>query len=440
MKIFLGLALLIFASIVHAEWLSICPQVQLPLEKDYSEGYLAHIVTSQEHVKVLRLTRKPMQEVGCYQKKLSISRESVAWGGFALGMTDHIQTVALQGVWRVNMFNVSEIILKKGSSPEALSINSPPQENISSDNISKSQRSAWFWSSKVWLETPERIFAAQKNYELKRIYITVPVSNNDVVNVEELKHFLKSAHIKKLQVWAVFGDPRAIFDSESVRFTSMAAAYAIFNEGNQDTERLDGLQLDIEPYLIPGYLYAKSEMMEKYANIVNAVRQNSPHLALDIVLPFWFDINAMLELANLDNIENSITSITVMDYRTEPDQIKYFAKKFLAWGEIHHKIINIALESGIMPKEENNQYQLADTGELNEFDMAGIRTMLLLKQPIKKTASVESVFKLIHSQSVDGTSVSFYGHRDMLMQLVPMLEKEFSLWGSFNGMSLHGLD
>ena len=418
----------------NAEWLSLCQQAQSAVKGD---GYLAHIITPQENAKILHLTKERNVDATCLSHEVPIAIENVSWSGFSPGLSDQAEKISLLGALRENTFRVSEIIIDtQENTPVKATVKAPP---ITQFKKRSTTRSAWFWLPRAWLASPERIFDKQKMFKLDRIYITVPTQDNTIAHIDELKIFIKNAHKKKLQVWAVAGDPQAILDSARGNYLSMAAAYGQYNDDAMQTERLDGLQLDIEPYLIPGYQYAKPEMMEKYAEVVNMTHQAAPTLALDIVLPFWFNVDDSVMANALDDISESISSLTIMDYRTDVEQIKRFANKFLAWGERHQKSVHIALESLALKNGEIRHYQRADSGELVGINLGEMRVLLLLKEPLSKQNEV-LVYQYSHTQLVEGSNTSFYGEQNKLMQLLPQLENEFERTPSFSGMSLHGLD
>ena len=425
-----------------AEWLSIC---QRPIaQKADSNEYLAFILTPQGNSKVSSLTNQPKADEDCLQHEVPIPLENVVWAGFALGLDDKDEHIALLGALQETRFKVSEIILQDQENALAKTTVQAPRLPDLVRTKKRVVRSAWFWSPAVWLTTPEHIFNTQKQYKLNRIYISIPIEKDTISHLPELKAFIKSAHKKNLQVWAVMGDPHAILDSERENYLSKTAVYGQFNDEAKEAERLDGLQLDIEPYLLPGYRYAVADMMEKYADVINIVHQGAPALLIDVVLPFWFNLDDPIMANALGQISDSISSLTVMDYRTDTEQIRTFARKFFNWGDLHQKSVHIALESLIMQNEEMRIYQRSDKGELVEVDFGEkygdeVRLLLLLKQPLNQQNRLLT-FQYSHSQTVDGINTSFYGHQDKLIQLLPQLENEFKHSPSFAGISLHGLD
>jgi len=420
----------------NGAWLSMCANLPLSVLNNRGEGYLAHVFDAEERVTLLQVAATQPENSGCEVRELPVSVDEVVWAGFVKPSIGKARQIGLQGRKLDGRFAVSEIIETDDSGVVAPAV--PVSKLRPSGNILRfsSLRASWFWSSAFWLDTPQRIFDGQTRLALNRIYITVPVSEGRVQHAEQLRQFLQIAHQRGLQVWAVLGDPQAVLERERQGFLTLVSAYQVFNaDGGQ--QRLDGLQLDIEPYILPGYQMNPAVWLQKQAKIVNAVHHTAPSLALDMVLPFWFEPLHGDGAALLSGVEASIASITVMNYRTDPEQIREFAEKFLAWGERRQKAVYIALESLPLPEEDRRTYRQAESGELWRFDFKAAPVLLLLQQQAPNLPG-EKAYRFSYSRKIDGSSTSFFQKPSVLIELLPTLEKQFGAWSSFAGIALHG--
>jgi len=438
-----GLSLFVLLMIASCQsrgnWLSLCQDFPSTVIRDRNENYLAHIFEANERIALLQLAAVRPDNPACESREVSVGHDKIAWAGFANRALGKPGQIALQGRERDRRFVVSEIIVNDHaemlSAPTGVAVKPQPKANVSRFSP---RRAAWFWSPTLWQDSPQLIFDNQSALALKRIYITVPVANGRVQHSGELLKFLENAHLRDLQVWAALGDPQAVLETEKQRFLTMVTAYQAFNNGSPRWQRLDGLQLDIEPYLLPGYQLNPAVWLQKQAKIVNWMHQAAPTLAIDMVLPFWFEPLNGSGSELLATVEESIVSITVMNYRTDPEQISAFAEKFLAWGVQRHKAVYIALESLSMPVEEQRTYTQAISGELWRIDFKAASVLLLLQQA--ETLPGEMGYRFSHSRKIDGSNTSFFRHSDALMSLLPSLENQFSSWTSFAGLALHGHD
>jgi hypothetical protein len=431
------LALIAFTqSTAHADWLSLCHNQLAASIEHKNASRLAYYFAPDESASLLQLTKTPA-DAECQQLELNVNAQDVMWAGFASNVSDEAATLALQGLMRNERFVVSEIIPPESTPSSSVEITKKPTElKRSSKKVTKS---AWFWSPALWMETPDKIFNAKQKFALNRIYITVPTNNAEVKHATELRKFIAKAHMQNLQVWAVLGDKSAVTNAGAASFLNASAAYGAFNEGNQPLEKLEGLQLDIEPYLISGYAQDPAAWLLKYSDVVNNIHLSAPNLPIDIVLPFWFDPETPLIASMLDDVADSIDRITVMDYRTDLEQIRRKASPFFDWGERNKKAIDIALETLPMPQEERRSYQPAQTGELWRIYLAGKTILLLLKNAQASDAGVIS-YRFTHTRLVDGMDISFYKDKYRLWALLPLLENDFRARSSFSGLAIHGLD
>jgi hypothetical protein len=401
---------------------------------EHGEGYLAHILDAEEKVTLLQVTATQPDNSSCEARQLPVSADEVIWAGFVKSTVGKAKQIALQGRELDDRFAVSEIIAADDfKAPQSLPVDKlHPSGKVRRFSL---LRASWFWSPASWIDTPQHILDSQASLALKRIYITVPVSEGRVQHTEQLLQFLQIAHQHGLQVWAVIGDPYAVLDREMQHFLALVSAYQAFNTDNAQ-QKLDGLQLDIEPYLLPGYQLNSAVWLQKQAKIVNTVHQVASSLELDIVLPFWFEPMHGDGATLLSNVEASIASITLMNYRTDPEQIREFAEKFLDWGERRQKAVFIALESLSMPEEDMRVYRQADSGELWSFSFKEAPVLLLLEQAQDLPGG--NAYRFAYSRKVDGSNTSFFLHPNKLMELLPALEKQFGAWSSFAGIALHG--
>ena len=420
-------------------WLSICSDAPASVLENANNSVLAQLENTAETLTVLQITPNRLERAACESQKLPFSRDAVLWGRFVNRDTPLAPKIALQIQEKKERFTVTEVIpleLPQRAPAAVLPQTFKPKHPV---NRVPPLRSAWFWSAAAWLETPQIIFKKQAALKLNRIYITVPTSEGVVKNAAQLRQFLHAAHAQGLQVWSVMGDARAVLEQEKTRTLSLVSAYQAFNSEKNATQRLDGLQLDIEPYLLPSYQTNPAMLLQKQAQIINAIHRVTPSLALDVVLPFWFDPARPDEAQLLNAIEPAIASLTIMDYRTDPEQIRTFAEKFLAWGETKKKLIAIALESSPLPEETRRVYREANKGELWSLPLKSGSVLLLLKQETTALPSVKT-YCFSHAQKIDGSNTSFFQKTAELAKILPPLEKDFSVWSSFAGIAFHGID
>jgi hypothetical protein len=294
-------------------------------------------------------------------------------------------------------------------------------------------RAAWFWSSDVWRSRAEWIFSQQASWRLDRVYIGVDLNDAGIADAEALSAFVTQAHARGLSVWVVFGDPAAVHAGEVPRYQTYVAQVGEYNLRVEKNARLDGIQLDIEPYLDPGLAGSTETWKHLYRPAVAKIAVGSP-LPVELVLPFWLRDDEKF----LDALAPAIGGLVVMDYRTDPSAIAEMAVPFLEWGGRHNKPVTIALETLPFAPETKKYFGRAGKGELLALRLGNRTLLALLNKPIHWPEA--RIFQWRADRSATFDQVSFAGQETVLRALLPHLETELGAWSSFAGIALHGLD
>lgn len=426
--------LLVFSGLVQANWLELCTYSSIPAL--LPSGYLTHIIDSQQKVRLLRIMAEPSNDATCIARESTITINDLAWSGFMSFSDTQARRLGLLGQSHEQVFNVTEIVNIDASSANTPTL-TPPNQAKPPGLSEYHTRAAWFWSPDIWQQTPQRIFDAQAKFGLERIYISLSFVEQQVTHVKELELFLRTAHERSLQVWVVLGDPHAVLDDQRPYFLKLVKAIEELTfEGEKIN--IDGLQLDIEPYLLPGYHLNPEVWLKKQAETVVAVAKAAPSLMLDMVIPFWLNPDLKEGGELLSAVQANLSSLTVMNYRTDMDQIEHLADTFLVWGNRFKKTVYIALEFQPMPDQELRVYQSSNQGELWRVDFESFQVLILLKNP--QSLNNEKGYRFSHLRQVSGSETSFFKNAEGLKELVIKIENRFSHSSSFAGVALHGLD
>lgn len=295
-------------------------------------------------------------------------------------------------------------------------------------------RSTWVWSSAAWRTGAGEVLQHAQRHGIGILFISVPVQGGAVKAPQELASFISRASAAGIAVWAVDGDPRMVLPGEQQEAAAaLVQAYVAYNGAMPAGARLAGAQFDVEHYLLPGYRAASAQLDRNYGELLRALRAAAGGFPLDFVVPFWWDDKLPL----LTALAESASSLTVMDYRTDPEQIRDFARPFLDWGAQHRKQVRIALEAGSIGAERQRRYTRAGEGELWQVDGGGTPVLVLLRSARANPAG--PAYRLQYERLLDGSATTFHGREARLLQLLPGLERSFSAWPSFGGMALHEL-
>ena len=297
-------------------------------------------------------------------------------------------------------------------------------------------RSTWAWDRSEWRERGDALIDWAASQGLGEVFVTVPLVEGKVAEPEALAAFVRRAGARGVAVTAVEGDPHMVLPEQHAPSSARARAYAAYNAGAEPAARLKGVQFDVEPYLLPATVLDPALRERRFLELAAALRQASGSMALEFVVPFWWDAKRDL----LRELARHADGLAVMDYRTDPGQIQRFAAPFLDWGMEHGKRVRIALEAGPIAAEEQRRYWQVEPGAKGDLLLTGHegrQVLVLLRAP--GVVSQGRMYALGGSRIIDGSATTFHRDKAAMMRLLPQLESVFGAWKSFHGMALHEL-
>jgi hypothetical protein len=299
-----------------------------------------------------------------------------------------------------------------------------------------SPRATWIWRPADWIDGGTALLDWAAAQDIHELFITVPLKDAAVRAPDLLAAFVRAAYKRAIGVYSVDGDPHMVLADEVPAVVKRVQAYAAYNAAQPPDARLRGVQFDVEPYLLPDNVLPAARRDAAYVDMARAVKAAAGDgLAVDFVVPFWWGRNAAL----LDALAPHADVLTVMDYRTDRDQIVDFAVPFLDWAGAHDRGARIALEAGPIDPEVQRRYVLATggPGDLLAVDVGGRQVLALLRQPL--AAPDARLYRLQSTRAIDGSATTFHQDKAALLRLLPGLEAYFGAWNGFRGIAVHEL-
>ncbi|WP_417483154.1 hypothetical protein [Maricaulis sp.] len=297
------------------------------------------------------------------------------------------------------------------------------------------QRGAWVWRSEFWQQDPEAFVASALTQGLDHVFISVPIVEGEVEAAPALERLIATAHARGIRVSAVEGDPEMVTAAGLQFAQNRALALRQYNLDHAETP-LDGLQYDIEPYLLPDYALAPEEMLEQWAQSVIALGETYG-ANVDIVIPFWLPLVPGGPEA-LATVRERAARLTVMAYRTAPASILTAAQPALVWGEAHDLPVVIALETGPLEDEYLQVYRPAPSGQLQISQSGPVQEVHLLADAVSGTTA-EPAFRYSHTVTAPASRVSFGGDLPALYRALDEVEPGLNGYDSYAGVAIHGL-
>lgn len=292
--------------------------------------------------------------------------------------------------------------------------------------------STWIWRPAQWREDGDGLIATARARGLGRIFIGLDIRDGTVADAGRLRSFLQAARAAGLSVWAVEGDPAAITRAGRPPFLERTRAIAAFN---RDSQALDGIQYDIEPYLLAGWPLDRAAGIAAYLDTLERLKRAAAG-PVEAVLPFWwFDMPEMA--GSLGRLAAAADRFAVMAYRTGPDGIVAAAEGALAWAGAHDRPMTVALEAGPLPDDRVQSFRPAAEGELWRVTLDGRRVLILLDRPRANPAG--QVYRRQGDHRLPAGRLSFLGDDAALAAAIDRIRPVLSAWPAFAGIAVHGL-
>ena len=320
--------------------------------------------------------------------------------------------------------------------PEAASakIDSLSVEPRSSE-LANTSAGAWIWNTNVWLDQPEALVEWAQRMSLSRLFLQVQISagtENDsesieVDNADALRGLVRFLHDRGFSVSIVEGDPAMILPQG--RDYALQRLYALrrYQEASDSKARFDGIQFDIEPYVLREFFNNEERIWGDWARSLQDFEEAWGD-KVSVAVPFWM-MDSKPGFAALDTILPHISEIVVMAYRTEAEPVLRISESWLAWGQFYETRVSIALENGPLSLEESwlrhTDSTVSEQGE----------PITIIGTGRHKTP----VYVLPKEEIREPGRVSFMNDLERLAEVRSQLEDIFSAWSSFEGILLHGL-
>ncbi|WP_038160437.1 hypothetical protein [Verrucomicrobium sp. BvORR106] len=249
----------------------------------------------------------------------------------------------------------------------------------------------WDWSTRpeVWTEKQP----AWKAAGIKVLQLALPRElGSDSGGVATTLSRLRADGFR---IVAVEGDPHMILPQ------ARAAVIARHQALSQWQGRfLDGVQYDVEPYLLPGFHLETTKWHQHWLDLYRELNQNGKH-PVEPVLPFWI-IAQKEAVPLLDGLAKYASRMVIMNYRSDPVEAAAWATAWLEWSRQHNCPVALAVECGPISDLKSAAFYRADKGTLWMAPWPGYGTAAVLYEAPVAAASGGRVYSIGREGRVPG--------------------------------------
>lgn len=153
----------------------------------------------------------------------------------------------------------------------------------------KKSKATWIWQSETIGEDKQHVLDFCKQSEITLIYLRVDMNKP----YDYYRSFIRDAAAQGIEVHAVAGHPAWALASNQQRMLKIVQWVKKYNEAVTSAgERFKGIQLDIEPYLLPQWETERERVIREWQSnikVFTAELQKDGQLHSSLAMPFWLD-------------------------------------------------------------------------------------------------------------------------------------------------------
>ena len=294
----------------------------------------------------------------------------------------------------------------------------------------------WYWDYRSAIRDPESMVTACRKQHCRRILLQLPDvhDSDDIWNAyAQLFAVTKSSDI---ELYALDGAPDMI-DHATPLISKLDRLLGLMG-----IQKLPGVQLDIEPYLLDGFP-EDNTIFDRYLDTIDRVKSALRGRAkLSVVIPFWFSSTIHRQRPLAFSVMDRVDEVAVMSYRTDADEVMAISDDILRYGALASVPVWLALETTSLLLERHVILKREYRTALADGVLDPVRRTLTL-EPQKTMESPEQDhrmwFRIHHRTVVRPERLSFAGRTEQDVQR--MITNLFAQihQANFAGLVIHDL-
>jgi hypothetical protein len=248
---------------------------------------------------------------------------------------------------RLDLRHVVSFVVLSNTQTSTLQLDTLAVEQVHPDRQQTARRGFWLWEYQTALTQSEKTIATCRHFGCTRLLIQMPSTKEPDHVWHAYAHFLATVQAQGIEAFALDGYPEAVYDPKPLleKIHRLMALMA-------DAE-FSGLQLDIEPYILEGFLADESGFLA-YLKVVDQVKEIlREKVQLSLVIPFWFTSQVVQGRPVGFSLMDRAADIAVMSYRTDLNELREIAEDVLRYGTLIQNTVWLAVETRPLPLERH---------------------------------------------------------------------------------------
>ena len=293
----------------------------------------------------------------------------------------------------------------------------------------------WVWDYRIAIMDPHAMINACQSAGCSRVAIQIPAISEDETlwaSYAALFPFAKARHI---DAFALDGYPEAIQEPE-VLAAKVKKLLALVH-----SDAIAGVQVDIEPYLVPGFLADRSGPRRYLKTIDHLKEAFTGRTRLSVVMPFWFTSTTVQGRPIAYSVIDRVDEVAIMSYRTKIDEIQAIADDTLRYGTLAQVPVWLAIETTPLPVERHVVLRREGREEFADAYVDDDQHRLVMEPPPRSVDTPRRLvwFRIHHRVTIHPERVTFAGRSRMEVRTMVKTIAQQTRNRSLAGVFIHDL-
>ena len=294
----------------------------------------------------------------------------------------------------------------------------------------------WVWNYRQAVKDPAVMLETCRAQGCSRVLIQMPAESDEEGLWREYAQLMAKVRDAGIEPWALDGYPEAIQEPQRLADKIWRLFYLV------PPGLLSGVQLDIEPYLLPGFLEDETQLRRYLGSIETVKDAMQGRARLSMVVPFWLATPTVGGRPLAFAVMDAADEVAVMSYRTDLDEVQDIADDILRYGSVSGTPVWLAVETTVLPVEQH--VVLRRNPQSGHADALLDRDRRLLRwQPISEAegAGLHREWFRVHRRfTVRPDRLSFAGRSRVQVSSAIKEIQDTTSHASFAGVIIHDLD
>ena len=294
----------------------------------------------------------------------------------------------------------------------------------------------WVWKYREAIRDPNALLATCRVESCSRVLIQMPSQADDDALWGNYAGLLMMMQEAGVAAFALDGYPEAIQEPHKLA-DKIQRLMALVKPGE-----ISGVQLDIEPYLLPNFLKDEAQL-RRYVETIDTLKEViGGRVRLSMVIPFWLASPTLAGRPLAYAVMDRADEVAVMSYRTDLDEVQAIAEDILRYGDLVGTRVWLAVETTPLPVEQHVVLRRELDPDRADAVLDHDRRLLQWMPPAEEgnLSTRREWFRIHHRFTVRPERLTFAGRSRAEVSASVKRMVETTAHHSFSGVIIHDLD